>query len=291
MSDCPDYALIQGDARRLPLADRSVQCVVTSPPFWGQRDYAVRGQIGHEPTPGKFVAALVGVFREIRRVLADDGIAWLNLGDTYQCARGQSGGIDPKQPARRHGLRPNDRSIPGLKPKNLIGVPWRVALALQDDGWFLRSDIIWHKPNSLPESVRDRPEMSHEHVFLLAKKRRYFYDHEATRDKRSVWSIPVSRYPEAHFATFPPALVEPCVLAGCPVGGLVFDPFSGSGTTGEVALRLGRRYVGTELSRPYLGLAANRIANSLRPISKLDPPKTLVPLPGQLDLFALTEAS
>lgn len=165
--------------RQLP--DESVHCVVTSPPYWGLRDYGVEGQIGLEATPFAFTDRMVEVFREVRRVLRADGTCWVNLGDSYQCAKGQSGGVDPKQPARRHGLRPNDKSIPGLKPKDLIGVPWRVAFALQSDGWWLRGDHVWAKPNGMPESTEDRPTRAHEYVFMLTRSPRYWYDSEAVR--------------------------------------------------------------------------------------------------------------
>jgi len=172
--------ILTGDCREVlrTLPDQSVHCVVTSPPYFGLRDYGVDGQMGLEPTPSEFVAGMVDVFREVRRVLRDDGTLWLNIGDTYQNAKGQSGGFDPKQPARRHlrSARPQDRSLPGFKPKDLIGVPWRLAFALQDDGWYLRQDIIWSKPNPMPESVADRCTKSHEYLFLLTKSRRYRFD-------------------------------------------------------------------------------------------------------------------
>ncbi len=167
--------------RQLP--DESVHCVVTSPPYWGLRDYGVVGQLGLEPTPVEFVASMVAVFREVRRVLRKDGTCWMNLGDSYLNAKGQAGGVDPKQPARRHGLRPQDVAIEGIKRKDLVGIPWRVAFALQDDGWYLRSDIIWSKANAMPESVTDRPTKAHEYIFLLTKSERYFYDHESIKEE------------------------------------------------------------------------------------------------------------
>ena len=291
-----------GDCREVlrTLPDESVHCCVTSPPYFGLRDYGVAGQIGLEPTPETFVEEMVSVFREVRRVLREDGTLWLNLGDTYQNAKGQSGGIDPKQPARRHGLRPQDVSIPGLKPKDLIGIPWLAAFALRADGWYLRQDIIWSKPNPMPESVQDRCTKSHEYIFLLSKSRRYFYDAEAVkepatdtgrengrdgreehpaarppgtgprtlarldysqigRNKRSVWEVTTQPFSEAHFATFPPALIEPCIKAGSPVGGLVLDPFGGAGTTGLVADRLGRDAILIELNPEYAAIAERRI--------------------------------
>jgi DNA modification methylase len=322
--------LIQADARHLPLRDGCVNCCVTSPPYWGLRDYGVSGQLGLEPTPDAYVANLVAVFREVRRVLRDDGTVWLNLGDSY-AGSGMTGGTASKdggaaRVARMfHGNRRD--TVQGLAQKQLIGIPWRVAFALQADGWYLRSDIIWSKPNPMPESVRDRPTRAHEYIFLLTKSERYWYDAaairepyapstltefdapyngEATKDyaaagvqnpssikrritdkqrghsrrhagfndrwdsmskaeqgrnganKRTVWTIGTHPFPEAHFATFPEKLIEPCILAGCPMGGLVLDPFIGSGTTGVVASRLGRRWVGCDLT--YFDISKRRTA-------------------------------
>jgi DNA modification methylase len=307
------WQILHGDVRE-QVADipaGSVQTCVTSPPYWGLRDYGHAGQIGLEATPAAYVAGLVTVFEAVRETLADDGTLWLNLGDSYQNAKGQAGGIDPKQPARRHGLRPQDVSIPGLKPKDLVGIPWMVAFALRDAGWYLRSDIIWHKPNPMPESVEDRPTKAHEYLFLLSKSSRYYYDADAiaeplpesslrryqhavdtneqydptrhktaegvqtpmqiltraaagvlergTRNKRTVWTVATQSYDGAHFATYPPALIEPCILAGSRPGDLVLDPFCGSGTTGEVALRHGRSFIGVELNAEYVALAQKRI--------------------------------
>lgn len=181
------WQVLVGDVRErlAELPDGSVQCCVTSPPYWGLRDYGVAGQIGLNQTPDDYVRVLVEVFREVRRVLRADGTLWLNLGDSYQNAKGQAGGVDPKQKARRHGLRPQDVSIPGLKPKDLVGIPWMVALALRADGWWLRRDVIWEKPNAHPEAVNDRPSTSHEYVFLLTKSRRYYYDAKAIGDRPS----------------------------------------------------------------------------------------------------------
>lgn len=269
MSD-PKLTIIQGDCRlgMRDLPAQSVQCCVTSPPYWGQRDYDTLEQLGHEPTPFEYVKNMVAVFREVHRVLCDDGTLWVNLGDTMICAKGQSGGIDPKQPARRLGLRPNDRVIPGLPRKNLAGIPWRVAMALQADGWLLRSDIIWSKPNTMPESTRDRPTKAHEYIFLLSKSERYFYDSEAVqeptadgtrmRNRRSVWTVATTPYKGAHSATFPLKLVEPCILAGCPRGGTVLDPFGGSGTTAAVALQNGRHAILCEINSEYVPLMLAR---------------------------------
>ena len=302
-----------GDCRDvLPtLPDQSVHCCVTSPPYFGLRDYGHPDQIGLEPTPDEYVDRLVAVFREVRRVLQDDGTLWLNLGDSY--AQGGSGGASCKSTLKNDGsavfgaraqeIALNESSFsskpePGLKQKDLIGIPWRVAFALQADGWYLRQDIIWHKPNPMPESVTDRCTKAHEYIFLLTKSARYYYDAEAikedavgctggapkkihdpaaqgrhgatsalsapwtgsaTRNRRSVWTVATQPYSGAHFATFPPKLIEPCILAGCPPGGTVLDPFNGSGTTGEVAIGNARNYIGIELSPEYLRLAEQRL--------------------------------
>jgi DNA modification methylase len=490
------YLLLRGDARRLPIADGSVHAVVTSPPYWGLRDYGIppsvwggesschhewgpdvraawandvpgpsdnvpknaacrsrpkevgpfcvrcsawRGCFGLEPTPEMYVEHSVAIFREVWRVLRDDGTLWLNLGDTYATGAGKvgdcPGGGDQgerwkggrgshDQTFRRDRkpvgptIQPNRMPLPGLKPKDLVGIPWRVALALQADGWTLRSDIIWAKTNPMPESVIDRPTKAHEYLFLLTKAERYFYDADAIREpitssggacfgpqkktkvpsgwdtgggahgnfhrngrgapeyremgvqsraledpaernhplgrnKRSVWPIPVSAFPGAHFATFPPDLVRPCILAGTsPVACgacaapwvrstevryenpgnrttngprsierkhkeygtagfgvrmerraftvgwepscdhrddsgrcIVLDPFAGAGTTALVAAMLGRRFVGTELNRDYAVMATRRVADGLRPVSRLDGPRPPAPLPGQMELF------
>lgn len=334
-----------GDAlavlRTLPA--ESVHCVVTSPPYWRLRDYGVAGQYGLEdrvdclgwatrqPCGQCFVCRLVAVFAEVRRVLRADGTAWVNIGDSY------SVGTNDAKSHRRDRIQtaPRYLSAPDLPPKNLVGQPWRLALALQADGWFLRSDIIWHKPNPMPSSVKDRPTVAHEYLFLLAKSPRYYWDASAmqeptaaladgarpqspysvsfarpvaepsrpgqsasqhrpgrqkvpggwdtkpgahgsvhregrsapqyaegvsdTRNRRSVWTIPTHPFPEAHYATFPPALVEPCLKAGCPVGGIVLDPFFGAGTTGLVARHLGRGFVGIELNPDNCRMAKRRI--------------------------------
>lgn len=181
--------IVLADARRIPLRDECVQCCVTSPPYWGLRDYGVTGQIGLNSTPEGYVAEIVRVFEEVRRVLAPDGVLWLNLGDSYQNAKGQAHGVDPKQPARRHGLRPQDVSVPGLKPKDLVGIPWMVAFALRAAGWHLRADVVWSKPNPMPESVTDRPTKSHEYVFLLSKSLRYHYDAAAIKNPPSASTL------------------------------------------------------------------------------------------------------
>lgn len=259
----------------------SVQTCVTSPPYWGLRDYGVKGQIGLEKTPGEYVEKLVTVFREVRRVLKDDGTLWLNLGDSYAGGGPHHGAKNTGKSATNRGsITGIDRlPIAGLKSKDLVGIPWRVAFALQSDGWYLRSDIIWAKPNPMPESVRDRPTKAHEYLFLLSKSPRYYYDADAIREpcvdgmrmpkkwnnpkgknKRTVWTITPKPYRGAHFATFPPQLIEPCILAGAPAGGVVLDPFSGAGTTAIVAEQHGRRAIGIELNPAYVELTAKRNA-------------------------------
>ena len=311
--------IINADCREAlrAMPDQSVHCCVTSPPYFGLRDYGHAEQIGLEPTPDEFVAAMVAVFREVRRVLRDDGTLWLNLGDSYassggvgQPHRDSAGGIGNKGTRGQQGYpsagggfaRPN--TIGGaLKPKDLIGIPWRVAFALQADGWYLRQDIIWHKPNPMPESVKDRCTKAHEYIFMLSKGPRYYYDADAvketavaagrvpgnkvpttkrdasvesgaegkgffasqqrpvadTRNRRSVWTVSTKPFSGAHFATFPPDLIEPCVLAGCPEGGTVLDPFGGAGTTGLVAARHGRNAILCELNPEYAAMARARI--------------------------------
>jgi site-specific DNA-methyltransferase (adenine-specific) len=302
--------ILTGDCREVlkTLPDASAHCCVTSPPYWGLRDYGVDAQIGLERTPEEYVASLVAVFRDVRRVLRDDGTLWLNLGDSYTANAGQRQSDDakgPKQCTNRGSTDLGSRSLDNLPAKNLVGIPWRVAFALQADGWWLRSDIIWAKPNPMPESVTDRPTKSHEYLFLLAKSERYYYDAAAIkeecspemqrraaaghtrgangkvdasrcdaatlrgtdaktinvtggRNKRDVWTVPTAPYSGAHFATFPPALILPCILAGCPVGGTVLDPFGGSGTTGAVASGNSRKAVLIELNPAYAHLAQDR---------------------------------
>jgi DNA modification methylase len=305
------HRIIQGDCieglRTLP--DAIVHCCVTSPPYWGLRDCGHDGQIGLESTPEAYVARMVEVFREVRRVLRDDGTCWVNLGDSYAATTKGSGGPDSSSTlvgtkAERNGQRMAARKmvLGSIKPKDLVGIPWRVAFALQADGWWLRQDIIWHKPNPMPESVRDRCTKAHEYVFLLTKSERYFYDAEAVkeaahgsgggafgkvsmmdaanaagqqcrrykrpdyrligRNRRSVWTITTKPYSGAHFAVMPADLVQPCILAGCPEGGTVLDPFAGSGTTLAVAAELGRSGIGCELNPEYIELAEQRIAKS-----------------------------
>ncbi len=270
--------LIQGDsleALRHLEAD-SVQCVVTSPPYWGLRDYGIEAQIGLEDTLREYLARLRSVFAEVRRVIKPDGVMWLNIGDGYTSGNRARRAPDKKNPAREMDVRPQNPE--GLKDKDLLGIPWRLAFALQDDGWYLRSDVIWHKPNAMPESVKDRPTRCHEYLFLFSVSERYFYDYEAARvyvngswrKRRTVWSICTQPFPDAHFATFPPELVEPCITAGSRETDIVLDPFMGSGTTGVVALRLGRRFVGMELHPDYVAMAAERLEVDSEAITRLE---------------------
>jgi len=262
-----DSVIFEGDAltvlQRLP--DESVQCIITSPPYWGLRDYAFLDQIGLEPTLPQYINRLQSVFTEARRILREDGIFWLNIGDGYTSGNRGWRAPDKKNPARAMSVRPDTPD--GLKPKDLLGLPWRLAFALQDTGWYLRADIVWHKPNVTPESVKDRPTRAHEYLFMFTKAERYYYDREAImeenghgrRNRRTVWNINTQAFSGAHFATFPPALIEPCIKASTRPSDYVLDPFFGSGTAGVVAQHLGRRYVGIELHREYVELAAERL--------------------------------
>ena len=300
--------IIQGDwVEQLKLLpDGSVNCCVTSPPYWGLRDYGAEGQLGLEKTPKEYVAKMVAGFREVKRVLRDDGTLWLNLGDSYssQPAGNKAAcGFSQTRPSRiKGGVGCETVDLPkkdfGCKPKDLVGIPWMVAFALRADGWYLRQDIIWHKPNPMPESVTDRCTKSHEYIFLMSKSAKYYYDNEAIkeeslhiwnsakcfsaggsraefgvgtaggeqwngegthdnidkqgRNKRSVWTVTTKPFSGAHFATFPPDLIEPCILAGCPEGGTVLDPFFGAGTTGVVCEKWGRNCIGIELNPEYI---------------------------------------
>jgi len=265
-----DSMILLGDAHHVlsRLPRESIQCVVTSPPYWGLRDYNIDGQIGLEPTLPQFINRLIAVFQEVKRVLRPDGTFWLNIGDGYTSGNRGWRAPDKKNPARAMSVRPDTPQ--GLKPKDLLGVPWRLALALQEDGWYLRSDIVWHKPNAMPESVKDRPTRSHEYIFLFTRSERYYYDHEAikelsdngtgTRNRRSVWDVNTEPCKNAHFATFPPKLIEPCILAGSRLGDYVLDPFFGAGTVGLVCQRIRRKYIGIELHPEYVELAASRLS-------------------------------
>lgn len=259
--------------RRLAAEGVRAQTCVTSPPYFGLRDYGHESQIGLEETPSEYVAAMVEVFRCVREVLADDGTLWLNIGDSYA----RTGGTDRKISASakvgstRNTLRQmadrKQRAPEGLKDKDLIGIPWMLAFALRADGWYLRQDIIWQKPNPMPESVRDRCTKAHEYIFLLSKEPRYYFDAEAmkeiavggTRNRRSVWTVATRPYKGAHFATFPEELIEPCVIAGSEPGQIVIDPFVGSGTTAAVSIKNGRQYIGCELNENYRTLINERI--------------------------------
>jgi site-specific DNA-methyltransferase (adenine-specific) len=300
--------ILNGDCIEMmkTLPDKSVNCCVTSPPYFGLRDYGHEGQIGLEETPEAFVQKMVEVFREVKRVLRDDGTLWLNLGDSYA---GSGKGRNADGSHQEGGKQGTNKGTvlgslvktyaPDCKPKDLIGIPWRVAFALQADGWYLRQDIIWHKPNPMPESVTDRCTKAHEYIFLLSKSSKYYYDIEPIREpikptsgvingvslmgehrlkeggrktekreyeeikganKRSVWSVNTKSYKEAHFATYPPELIRPCILAGCPKGGVVLDPFGGSGTTAAVATEEGRNAILCELNPEYIPLINQRLS-------------------------------
>ena len=297
--------ILNGDCIEMmrTLPDQSVNCCVTSPPYFGLRDYGHDGQIGLEETPEAFVQKMVEVFSEVKRVLRDDGTLWLNLGDSYSGrGKGPAGNLGATH-NERHLEHKHSAIVPeGLKPKDLIGIPWRVAFALQADGWYLRQDIIWHKPNPMPESVTDRCTKAHEYIFLLSKSAKYFYDIKSvmepvasgtvarlsqptisqqvgsdrvpgktngnmkavgsteTRNRRSVWTVTTKPYSGAHFATYPPELIRPCILAGCPKGGVVLDPFGGSGTTAAVAMEEGRGAILCELNPEYIPLINKRLS-------------------------------
>lgn len=266
-----DGVLLVGDVRQTlnTVETGSVSCCITSPPYWGLRDYGHAGQIGLEDTPEQYIDALRAVFAEVYRVLRDDGTLWLNLGDTYvghnsrASNNGRAGFGNPRETVAK-------REAFGLPKKNLIGMPWRVAFALQQDGWILRQDIIWHKPNPLPESVLDRCTKSHEYIFMFSKKPKYLFNAHAIkeqaittgyeeRNKRSVWHVNVKPFKGAHFAVMPEALVEPCILAGSNAGDIVLDPFMGSGTVGVVSQRLGRHWTGCENNSEYVNLIKGRM--------------------------------
>lgn len=262
-------ALFEGNALTVlqALPSESVRCVITSPPYWGLRDYGIKGQIGLEPSLPQFLNQLTRIFSEVKRVLTPDGTLWLNIGDSYTSGNRGYRATDKKNPARAMTTRPPTPD--GLKPKDLIGVPWRLAFALQDDGWFLRSDVVWNKPNAMPESVKDRPIRSHEYLFMLTKSERYHYNHEAVkeptdnglekRSRRSVWNVNTKAFSGAHFATFPSELIRPCVLASTEPGDFVLDPFFGSGTVGLVSQQENRQYIGIELNPDYVRMAASRL--------------------------------
>jgi site-specific DNA-methyltransferase (cytosine-N4-specific) len=260
-------ALVRGDSAAVlaSLPPGCVQTVVTSPPYWSLRDYGIDGQIGLEDSVDEYIKGLQRIFDQVYRVLHDDGTLWLNIGDSYTSGGRTWRAPDKKNRARAMGMRPPTPE--GLKPKDLIGVPWRLAFALQSAGWYLRSEIIWNKPNCQPESVKDRPTRSHEYIFLFSKSERYYYDVETItgpngRRLRTVWDVRTEPYKEAHFAVFPQELIRPCVINGSRSGDLVLDPFAGSGTTPLVAAQEGRRFLGVELNPDYLDIAVRRLSGS-----------------------------
>lgn len=256
--------VLTGDCRAVMagLDEGSIQCCVTSPPYYWQRDYEAEGQIGLEQTPAEYVAALVDVFRGVRRVLREDGVAWLNLGDSYYSGNGQPGGSDPRSPSRdwmRKRLRPLDQGGWDIPKKSLLGIPWMVAHALQRDGWTLRQEVIWCRETAFPEpSVKDRPHRQHETLFLLSRSRWYFFDRAALPEE-SVWHIPHQRGLDGHNAAYPVALAERCIAASSRRGQTVLDPFLGSGTTALAADRIGRDCVGIELNPAHAELARGRV--------------------------------
>ncbi len=259
-----------GDSRKVlaSLDDNTFQSCITSPPYWGLRDYGVEGQIGAEKILDEYIKDLVEVFREVRRTLKDDGTLWLNLGDSYTSGNRKWRDTDRKNPARAMSYRPPTPE--GLKPKDLIGVPWKIAFALQKDGWYLRSDIIWNKPNCQPESVKDRPTRSHEYIFLFSKSEKYLYNFDSVKEagingdlknRRSVWNVNTEPFKEAHFAVFPPELVKLCLLAGTNKNSFVLDPFFGSGTVGEVCSLFERKCLGVEINPEYAEISKRRVFN------------------------------
>lgn len=273
-SEVNPVTITHGDVRSVihDIPTESVQCVITSPPYWGVRDYDVEGQIGAEPEIDQYISDLVSIFSQIRRILKQDGTFWLNIGNTYTSGGRKWRQEDSKNKGRAMSYRPDTPK--GLKKKDLIGVAWMIALACQRDGWYLRNDIIWNKPNCQPESVKDRFTQSHEYLFLFTKSEKYFFDQEAimvqTKDgsskknKRTVWNINTEPYSGAHFATFPKALINPCILAGSRPGDIVLDPFLGSGTVCAESRRLGRLSTGIELNLSYINLVEQRL-NELQP--------------------------
>ncbi len=268
-ADTSDSAILIGDSATIlsVLPDGVFQTCVTSPPYWSLRDYSAEGQIGLDMSLHDYLARLVAVFEEVRRVLRDDGTLWLNIGDSYTSGGRTWRAPDRKNPIRAMRIRPPTPA--GLKPKDLIGIPWRLAIALQEAGWFLRTDIVWNKPNCQPESVKDRPTRCHEYIFLFSKSERYYYDAFAQRgpndrNLRTVWDMNTQPFPEAHFATFPTTLVERCLALSSRPRDLVLDPFLGSGTTGQVALEMSRRLIGIELNPKYAELARRRFNGAVR---------------------------
>lgn len=265
--------IVEGDAYSIlkEIPGNSFDCVVTSPPYWGLRDYGIDGQIGAEKTVNDYINNLVSLFREVKRTLSEDGTLWLNIGDSYTSGGRTWRDADVKNKGRAMSYRAPTPE--GLKPKDLIGIPWRLAFALQEDGWYLRTDIVWNKPNCQPESVKDRPTRSHEYVFLFSKSEKYYYDWQAImepavsskskmKNRRTVWNLKTEPYPGSHFAVYPRELARLCVAAGSREGGRVLDPFMGSGTTGVVCNELGRTCLGIELNADYANLARERLLNN-----------------------------
>ncbi|HEY2585204.1 MAG TPA: site-specific DNA-methyltransferase [Tepidisphaeraceae bacterium] len=280
-----DSAIVTGDTSRVlgRILPSTFQCCITSPPYWGLRDYDIEGQIGLELSVDEYIKSLVTVFEEVRRVLREDGTLWLNIGDSFTSGGRTWRAPDKKNPIRAMSVRPP--TPPGLKPKDLIGVPWRLAFALQTAGWYLRTEIIWNKPNCQPESVKDRPTRSHEYVFLFSKSERYFYDGHSVRgpndrNLRTVWDINTYPVKDAHFATFLPALVQRCVELGSREGDFVLDPFIGSGTTGLVAHDAGRRFFGIELNPAYVDIAERRLNGRVKKVRANTEPEPARPEPA-----------
>mgnify|MGYP000849309579 FL=1 len=300
--------------------DESISCCITSPPYYGLRDYHKKGQIGREKTVEEYLDRLVAVFREVRRVLKKDGTCFIVIGDSYAGTSSKKEQRDPKYPKGRNGQNPSiTQKVLGYKSKDLMGIPWRLAFALREDGWYLRSDIIWHKENAMPEACKDRPTRSYEHIFLLSKSPRYYYDYDSLaepmkevskkryvrgrskenkylnensgakiqkinearkygqykgdnipqfRNKRDIWTINTTSFRGNHYAAFPPKLAEICMIAGCTKGGIILDPFIGSGTVGLIALLHNRKYIGIELNEEYVDLARKRIETEVKKLGK-----------------------
>lgn len=266
-----DSLIIKGDSSQMiqDLPDNFYSSCVTSPPYWGKRDYGYNGQVGAEFEMQDYIENIVSIFRNVRNKLKSDGTLWLNIGDSYTSGNRTWRAEDKKNPARGMSYRPPTPI--GLKPKDLIGIPWKVAFALQADGWYLRSDIIWYKPNCQPESVKDRPTQSHEYIFLFSKSEKYYYDSESIREpavekgklrnKRTVWQVNTEPFSEAHFAAFPEELINPIILASTRPNDFVLDPFFGSGTVGAVCKKMKRKFHGIELKDEYIEIAKRRISN------------------------------
>lgn len=266
--DFDNSAIITGNALKVlkKIPSNTIQVIVTSPPYWGMRDYDIKGQIGHEAKLTTYISNLVKIFNEAKRVLKPEGTLWLNIGDCYTSGNRKYRAADKKNPARGMSLRPDTPK--GLKSKDLIGIPWRLAFALQENGWYLRTEIIWHKPNGMPESVKDRPYRNHEYLFLFSKSEKYHFDPKALKLKsgkviRSVWNIPVKKVASKHNATFPEELVIPCIKASSKKNDIVLDPFLGSGTVSKVSEQLSRKHLGIELNPRYIKIAVKRLTTKV----------------------------